>query len=135
MRTYNSLEGQKQSFNPTEAEPAQAMVVRPNGVVTYHSISADFDATFESFRAWMGLEEDSLLELVDAANLSRVADVAIYCFVDEEGIPKELEPNIPASALVGQNIYGPALFINAEVYTQFEDDLVDNEYTEEVEAE
>lgn len=75
---------------------------------------------FENIREVMGFDSDTTLEFTEAIHMTMFTDVEMLCIVDEDGIANELDHNEIASFFCGQNIYGPALFVNRAL-----NDLVD----------
>lgn len=121
MRTYNSNAAQRAFMRGLmdDNQPPESWacaVLRPDGMMEIISIESPSDFTFANFKEWMGLDSSDLLEMVEAINLTMIADVSIAVFVDEEGLLKSLPHNEVASAFAGQPLVGPALFINADLF-------------------
>lgn len=145
MLKHNSNAFERAMFNEAKSPPEfAAMVIAPCGDVSFFPITCEEDCSFASFKAQMGLPESSLLERIEAALFTMIADTSILCFVDEEGLLNDSLPNKCASVFAGQPIVGPALFINRQAFyyfkverdmafdeanniepTEFEDGLVD----------
>lgn len=123
MKFYSGLAHQRKMFGESDTKASYLVIAADGTTETYPIENAD-SVSFEQFKEKMGLVEDDTLEFIDADVFSRVSDIDILCIVDEEGRLKAgSQPNDIASLLCEQAIFGPAVFINREIY----DDLTERD--------
>lgn len=136
MKKYNSNAAERALFrniisvgDNVKASWA-AMIVQPDGSVEMIGLEGKQDFSFDRFKYAMGMERGTCLEMIEASLLTMLADVTIACFVDEDGLANKLEPNPCASVFAGQDLVGPALFINKDLFLSMDSDGPDFNTTE-----
>lgn len=114
MTNYKSVSALRSRLNGVHPSWA-CLKVTPSAEVEVVCLENPGAFSFDNLREILGFDSDTLLESVEAMNLSLFTDCHMMAYVDEEGLIKDLEYNELASFLVGQNIHGPAVFLNSEL--------------------